>query len=638
MNKYQLPENISSTPPATILLVEDEDMSRKMIDLMLRQEDFDVICASNGKEGLELFLKHKPMIVLTDFNMPKMTGLEMIKEILEHDSDVKTLLMTAYTDTDVLMDAINIGVDKFIDKPINRKRLKNAVLELFSVIELKKEIDNYQKLLESYQYGVDSSTIFSIINPDSEYTYVNKNLCDISGYTEEELLGSKFTKYKILNEDYQLSMETNGNSHEVCKGFYNNQTKHGEIYQTETIFIPTYYGDHINGYICIEKDITNVISSHRKSIQELIDADPSIILAYNDLHDIAYRNKSFLDFFDFHGYTEDELSKVCFCDFLEEQDGFIFYDSSSIDNASEKLEKFLEVYRASELNNIILISPTDSNRKIYTISEYNLPVDFYGTDRLNFLRLYDITELERLKNEEMEGAMLASIGKLAAGITHEINTPLTYVQGNIEMLKTDIEMLAGEELRNEAESYFESIDDGINRMKSIIESMKEIIGTSKITTQETNLYSTIVVACRMIHNRAKHITKIYINDNEFNLDLDRNYELFMANIDSRHLEQLWIIILNNALDQLTISELPFSKRAIKINIETSKNNHKISIADNGGGVDKRVIDKIFQPFSSTKSHSGMGLGLNIAKKIVQQHNGTINTYNHEDGAVFEIVL
>jgi signal transduction histidine kinase len=254
------------------------------------------------------------------------------------------------------------------------------------------------------------------------------------------------------------------------------------------------------------------------------------------------------------------------------------------------------------------------------------------------VRLNDITELENLRREEMNSAMLASIGKLSAGITHEINTPLTYIKGNMELLEWEMSDSVEQGTFEDMKEYFTSINDGISRISTIIESMKEVTGEATFELQETNLFTTFIVACRMVYNRSKHISPIYINDIPFNMELRDDRQLFSAKVSAKMLEQVWIILLNNSLDQLAQSDLTFERKYIKIDIEKTDDKHRITIRDNGGGISDKVLNKIFDLFASTKKHKGMGIGLNIAKNIIGKHNGTISPYNDEHGAVFEIIL
>ena len=64
----------------------------------------------------------------------------------------------------------------------------------------------------------------------------------------------------------------------------------------------------------------------------------------------------------------------------------------------------------------------------------------------------------------------------------------------------------------------------------------------------------------------------------------------------------------------------------------------VQFKDNAGGIDEKILPRIFEPFESTKESSGIGIGLNIAQQIVLQNNGAISAYNEDEGAVFEVRL
>ena len=107
----------------------------------------------------------------------------------------------------------------------------------------------------------------------------------------------------------------------------------------------------------------------------------------------------------------------------------------------------------------------------------------------------------------------------------------------------------------------------------------------------------------------------------------------------QRIEQVWIVVVNNALDELLKIE-EYEHRLIDISIECSSDKKYIvvKIKDNAEGISGDIIDSIFEPFISSKESSGMGIGLNIAKKIIDEQDGQILAYNENDGAVFEIRL
>lgn len=258
--------------------------------------------------------------------------------------------------------------------------------------------------------------------------------------------------------------------------------------------------------------------------------------------------------------------------------------------------------------------------------------------------VFPIIEKKRLEEEikaqqekEVQNAKFLAIGQLTAGITHEINTPLTYIKATFEMMQYDIEEIENEELKSRMEEDSKTIIDGIHRIENIISSMKEIASQTKLEKEPINIYKTIMVALTMTHNKCKHISNIYLNNKLYSTLLEHEDGVFMANVQVQRIEQVWIVIINNAMDEL-LKYKTFSDRILNINIEMVEDKIRIAFQDNAGGIKEEIIEHIFDAFKSTKESSGMGVGLNIAKKIVEENEGIIKAYNKDGGAVFEILL
>lgn len=113
----------------TVLYVEDDADTRDQFSEFLRRPVDTLITASNGAEGLEAFIKYAPDIVVTDILMPHMDGLTMSYEIRGMAPAVPIIVITAFEQTDYLMRAINIGVDKYVTKPVNSYLLFECLLE-----------------------------------------------------------------------------------------------------------------------------------------------------------------------------------------------------------------------------------------------------------------------------------------------------------------------------------------------------------------------------------------------------------------------------------------------------------------------------------------------------------------------------
>jgi len=111
----------------SILCVEDEDGIREMLVSTLKYYFKDVYEAKDGNEAYELYEYYKPKIVLTDIEMKNCNGVELVKKIREKNSDTMIIMLTAYSNEEYLMELINLNINHFILKPLNSKKLNNAL-------------------------------------------------------------------------------------------------------------------------------------------------------------------------------------------------------------------------------------------------------------------------------------------------------------------------------------------------------------------------------------------------------------------------------------------------------------------------------------------------------------------------------
>ena len=120
----------------TLLYVEDDIPTRMQVMRLLELSGYRCIVAENGREGCELYRQHSPDIVLTDIQMPVMNGLEMARDIRAAFPEAQFILMTAFGDTSYLLEAIDIGVNQFISKPVEFQKLLAAIERCLHAIRL----------------------------------------------------------------------------------------------------------------------------------------------------------------------------------------------------------------------------------------------------------------------------------------------------------------------------------------------------------------------------------------------------------------------------------------------------------------------------------------------------------------------
>ncbi|MHB8836420.1 MAG: response regulator transcription factor [Candidatus Methylomirabilia bacterium] len=128
----------------SILYVEDEPAAREEILIFLQRRAREVFAAANGREGLDLYREKRPDLVITDIRMPFLDGLAMAKAIRAIDRDAKIVVTSAHGETAYLMQAIDIGIDVYVMKPVGGEKLIAAIRKCAEVVEHRKEALRHQ--------------------------------------------------------------------------------------------------------------------------------------------------------------------------------------------------------------------------------------------------------------------------------------------------------------------------------------------------------------------------------------------------------------------------------------------------------------------------------------------------------------
>lgn len=128
----------------TILLVDDEAVIRDLCKRVLH--DYNIVEAENGVEALDIFLKGGIDVILTDVMMPKMDGIELLKNLKEHEPTMVVIIMTGFADKELILKALKADADDFITKPLNLLQLKSAIEKALVKKALKEEIANLKNL------------------------------------------------------------------------------------------------------------------------------------------------------------------------------------------------------------------------------------------------------------------------------------------------------------------------------------------------------------------------------------------------------------------------------------------------------------------------------------------------------------
>lgn len=233
------------------------------------------------------------------------------------------------------------------------------------------------------------------------------------------------------------------------------------------------------------------------------------------------------------------------------------------------------------------------------------------------------TELQLVQSEK-----LSSLGRLSAGIIHEINNPLNYSLTGLFALRNKGKHFP-EEQRAEFEAILNDVEEGIKRVRNIVSDLRTFTHPGGGTGEPVEVADTIQAATRFLAGEWKD--KVTIHQNV------PPEQLLWGNRNK--LIHVLVNLMQNAIDAL--GEKTFAdgeKPQIWIKGCTEGNRSLVIVRDNGPGIDKQVLDKIFDPFFTTKDPGkGMGLGLSICYRIVQGYGGKISVRS-ERGQFCEFTL
>jgi two-component system NtrC family sensor kinase len=225
---------------------------------------------------------------------------------------------------------------------------------------------------------------------------------------------------------------------------------------------------------------------------------------------------------------------------------------------------------------------------------------------------------------------MAALGKMAAGIAHEINNPLAVIGEKAGWIKDLLKMedFSKSENFQEYADAVNKIEQHINRAKTITHRLLGFARRMEPVTERVNINTVLDESVAFLENEARYR----------NIDIQVDYaaDLPLITSDSSQLQQVFLNILNNAIDAIA--------KEGEINIKSkhiAKNNEiRIEINDNGPGIPKDVVTKIFDPFFTTKEvGKGTGLGLSISYSIVEKLGGRMMVASEEGkGTTFTIYL
>jgi PAS domain S-box-containing protein len=529
-----------------------------------------------------------------------------------------------------------------------------VIWSLWSVLkqmQVRQEAEANLRAETNFRSAMENSTPVGIRAHDMNrmITYVNPAFCEMSGWSAEELIGmsppfafwpegQKSELTEKMNRALKLALSQDKKIGIEGSILHRN----GSIIQTRTFISPL-----INekgkqtGWVSSLIDISEpkkireeLAASQERFVTVLEGLDAAVSVVSNETSELLFANRFYRERF---GNSPKG-----------------HFDLAGIDSKQNMIQALAEgappssLYQETESEEIQLLDESTGITKWYEVRRRFVP--WVDGHLAQLLIATDITirieaeDLARQQEERMQfTSRLTTMGEMASSLAHELNQPLAaisnYCMGVAKRLQGHIDPA----MQKDILPALEKASDQAHRAGTIIQRIKGFVKRSEPQRKSCDISEII--------NDAVGLVEIEAHRHRLNIATDIAANLPMIDVDPVLILQVLVNLLKNSLDSLR-EVYPLSSRwsaspvRISADLDTSTFPAmlRIQVTDTGAGIAESVIERMFEPFFSTKN-DGMGMGLNICRSVIESHQGRLFAKNQMDaeqtklaGCTFTILL
>jgi PAS domain S-box-containing protein len=651
-----------------ILVVEDTAASLKLLSDILSGEGYSVRPASDGELALRSVQAKLPSLVLLDIRMPGIDGYEVCRQLKsdKRTKDIPVIFLSSLSEVVDKIRGFQMGAVDYITKPYNREELLARVHTHIELYRLKNNLEalvreRTVKLMESekaYKKKADELRIVADyandweywLGVDGRYIYVSPSCERITGYAAEAFYADANLMLRILHPDDRAWYVQHVFETMQCKDCCVSKelriiTKDGQTRYIEHRCNAIIGDDGVwMGQRGSNRDITehkiseDKIRKSEELFETLFKIVPIPLGLLNKDGEIRYINDTFHQTF---GYelqdipTLEKWAELAYPDPVYRERCFAIWSEATKKAAEQKT--YVEPL---EYN----IYCKNGNTRVVEISGIEINENFIAT-------FFDVTErkeaevalrrsnesLEQLVKDELEKSRekdymlikqsrLAAMGEMINNIAHQWRQPLNAL--GLMVQDTKMAWKYGEVNESYIDEMVGKSMEQINYMSKTIDDFRSFFKPDK----EKAPFGLINVI-----RRAEHLLSAGLIALGVQMDITINEDTVIVGYENE-LAQVLLNIIKNAKDAILDNKIQNPK--IEISEKHTPQEVIIAVKDNAGGISESVLDRIFEPYFTTKeAGKGTGIGLYMSKIIVEENmGGKLVAYNEGDGAVFEIRL
>jgi PAS domain S-box-containing protein len=486
--------------------------------------------------------------------------------------------------------------------------------------QLQKKHDEIKSLQEFYSHlmaNMGEAVVWC--NKDGIIGFSNPGFLRISGLDEQA------TKSKYIFDIARLSVENGRDLLEQCIGKpmqpltvqmqFPDNVNGMRIGEASVMYVES--SSQVPGFLIVIRDVTKAREIEKKlyiaenRYRSLYENSPALIVGLNTVGKIIYANPATVENL---GFSEEELKNMDFTDLIS--------PDSNTEIRKAFIDRFVDISQLTEVH----FKTRDGQWKAAAISLYKL-LDEDGSIAGMAAIGIDITETQRLNEQIIKTQRMELLGQLAGGLAHDFKNVLSTIKGYSQI----ISMKTAEE---KTKNMSKTICTATNRANELVQKLLSFSrGDTEIRQIKTNLNEIMKEVRGLVSGSISSSITIHFEIPD---------EQFFIMGDSGSIHQVILNLCMNSKDALLEKKHDGNEKMITISIYRleQKNEVRIEVADNGPGIQPHIIEKIFDPYFTTKKEKGgNGLGLSMVYGIVKQHKGKISVDSKPgEGATFMVDL
>jgi len=644
----------------SILVVDDDENVRSALRRELRRLGYACDAAADGKEALQKLREHDYHVVLSDLRMPVMGGMALLEAMEEAAVDTVPIILSGAGQIAEAVEATRHGAFDFMEKPAGADRIARTVGRAMKQHAAVRQARAMAELAECWAATFDASPdMILVLDAAGLITQVNQSTARWLHATKEELVG-RLCHSAVCGDDHDIERCPLHQSLGASRGRCFEMSQVSQERWLEISSAPVIRPDgrslglmHVVRDVTARKRVEIVLREARAQSELIVRSISSILICLDAQTTVRQWNDSAARAI---GVSAEEAvgSKLSRCP--------VSWDFEPIEAA---LSQCLNTGAPVRVDDIPFRRP-DNTDGFLAITLNPMKA---GDRSIGVLILgRDITERKALEGQLVQSQRLESIGQLAAGIAHEINTPMQYVGDNtrfldetfsdlidlvrqyrkaladaaqgaltpeaVQQMEQAAESADIEYLTEEIPSAIRQSLDGVSRVSKIVKAMRDFSHPGVEEKVAVDINQTIESTITVCRNEWKYVAE---------METDFSPDLPAVPCFPGELNQVVLNLIVNAAHAIAAVVGDGSEEKGTIRVRTLQNGDwaEVQVLDTGCGIPEEIRRRVWEPFFTTKEvGKGTGQGLAFAQSvIVNKHGGRISLESEVgSGTTFTIQL